>query len=289
MLFKGGSLRDTETIALESKLNHLVDQLLHHPVYPCINSLETLRLFMESHVYAVWDFMSLTHALRRQLSSPGKLWTPGASPRHLRMIYTILLDEETDIWEELDGKRRVVLSHFELYLKAMDEVHANREGMDALLDTVQSTGGNYFDPSAVTELHRGVASFLDYHLELVKEADLARIAGAFYFGREAILPDLFERVIAQPWFQKNKAPLFVTYCQHHVHLDGDVHGGMAEELFEYACAGDSEKRHAGLLAGIATLKARHRLLDGIHQGIQKMQTVSGEKTKGNPTLLVKAE
>ena len=35
------------------------DILLHHPLYQKVQTIEDLHHFLESHVYAVWDFMSL--------------------------------------------------------------------------------------------------------------------------------------------------------------------------------------------------------------------------------------
>lgn len=47
---------------IETRIASLRDQLSAHPMYLSISKTEHLRLFMESHVFAVWDFMSLLKA-----------------------------------------------------------------------------------------------------------------------------------------------------------------------------------------------------------------------------------
>ncbi len=44
-------------------------KLLSHPLYGMIDSLTNLRIFMEYHVFAVWDFMSLLKSLQRSQTS----------------------------------------------------------------------------------------------------------------------------------------------------------------------------------------------------------------------------
>ncbi|MCA9071188.1 MAG: DUF3050 domain-containing protein [Planctomycetaceae bacterium] len=44
---------------IHQRLKPLQSELLNHPIYAEINSLEKLHLFMQHHVFAVWDFMSL--------------------------------------------------------------------------------------------------------------------------------------------------------------------------------------------------------------------------------------
>ena len=43
-------------------------QLLSHPLYEKITTIADLHRFLENHVYAVWDFMSLLKALQQHLT-----------------------------------------------------------------------------------------------------------------------------------------------------------------------------------------------------------------------------
>ena len=51
-----------------------------HPLYRGICTMGDLRIFLESHVYAVWDFMSLLKALQRVLTSVDVPWLPSRFP-----------------------------------------------------------------------------------------------------------------------------------------------------------------------------------------------------------------
>ncbi|WP_087456745.1 DUF3050 domain-containing protein [Tumebacillus avium] len=50
------------------------DELLLHPVYKKLTSAEHVRLFMEHHVFAVWDFMRLLKRLQRELTVTDVPW-----------------------------------------------------------------------------------------------------------------------------------------------------------------------------------------------------------------------
>jgi len=54
------------------------EKLLQHPIYEAINSPQRLRVFMQAHVFAVWDFMSLLKALQRRLTCIELPWMPPA-------------------------------------------------------------------------------------------------------------------------------------------------------------------------------------------------------------------
>jgi len=44
---------------IEKELSPLRVQLQNHSIYEAIHSIQDIRVFMEHHVFAVWDFMSL--------------------------------------------------------------------------------------------------------------------------------------------------------------------------------------------------------------------------------------
>ena len=49
--------------------------LLQHSLYEKVKTIEDLHCFLESHVYAVWDFMSLLKALQSKLTCTTTPWS----------------------------------------------------------------------------------------------------------------------------------------------------------------------------------------------------------------------
>ena len=105
---------------LQAALSAQRTKLLAHPMYAQIHSSTHFQVFMEQHIFAVWDFMSLLKALQRNLTCVEVPWSQKGSPVTRRFINEIVLGEESDL--DKDGK---VLSHFEMYLEAMQQIGAN--------------------------------------------------------------------------------------------------------------------------------------------------------------------
>ena len=70
---------DFRLISLNRNIDPLRKEILNHPLYSSMKSLAEVRIFMEHHIYAVWDFMSLLKTLQRNLTS-----TDSVSYTHLR-------------------------------------------------------------------------------------------------------------------------------------------------------------------------------------------------------------
>ena len=108
---------------IQNVINHIETsqkELVNHNIYSNISSVEDLKIFMENHIYAVWDFMSLLKALQVKLTCVNNPWVPSENTKAARFINEIVLEEETD---EVKGGK--VVSHFELYLEAMNQIGAD--------------------------------------------------------------------------------------------------------------------------------------------------------------------
>src|SRR6201993_3643233 len=106
--------------------------LLDHPIYAEVASVEDLRRFMEDHVFAVWDFMSLLKRLQQDLTCTNVPWFPAENAKAARLINDIVIGEETDV--DPDGS---YVSHLDLYLRAMEDVGASTRQFDTFCSLVQ--------------------------------------------------------------------------------------------------------------------------------------------------------
>lgn len=65
-----------QRLANYQQLQQLRNTLMNHRIYKQIDGPVNMRIFMQSHVFAVWDFMSLLKNLQRNLTNVRKVWTP---------------------------------------------------------------------------------------------------------------------------------------------------------------------------------------------------------------------
>ena len=219
--------------------NHIKDfqeKLVTHPIYDNIKNIDDLRIFMENHVFAVWDFMSLLKGLQINLTCVKKPWVPVENTEAARFINEIVLEEETD---EIQSHN--VISHFELYLDAMDEIGANTIKIQSFIDAIKSST-NYRETINSYNIENEIKEFLNFTFDIVDSNEAHKIAAAFTFGRENVIPDMFIEIVKGLNKQNSSiADKFVFYLERHIELDGDDHGPIALKMIENLCGNDRGK------------------------------------------------
>jgi hypothetical protein len=238
------------------------EELVRHSMYRELETLEDLRRFMESHVFAVWDFMSLLKRLQQLMTSVSVPWVPPASRRISRFINQLVLDEESDT----DGQGGYA-SHFEIYRRAMREVGADTLYIDAVVRSIQHAGT--WRPDLIPEPAR---SFVKATFGVIERGKPHEVAAAFAFGREDAIPDMFRALISS-LDRQNPGQLgqLRYYLERHIGIDEVEHTPLALAMLEELCGTDDLKwREAGRAVDTA-VAARLALWDGIHVRVTRQR------------------
>ena len=222
-----------------SVIDHIKDSqksLVNHKIYDNIKTIDDLKLFMENHVFAVWDFMSLLKGLQVNLTSTSTPWVPVENTEAARFINEIVLEEETD-----EIKEHHVTSHFELYLESMKEIGANTSVIERFVSDIKNSS-NYRQTINEYEIHENLKSFMNFTFDVVESGEVHKIASAFTFGRENVIPDMFIEIVKGLNKENSSiADKFVFYLERHIELDGDDHGPIALKMIENLCGDDQKK------------------------------------------------
>lgn len=240
-------------------------QLLNHPLYKKVNTLDDLRRFLESHVFAVWDFMSLLKALQGKLTCTSTPWYATSNPETRYLINEIVLAEESDL--SIDGRR---LSHFEMYIEAMQDCGAKTIGIEKFLEEVHSLQ-NIFVAIKKSDLHPNIKAFLDFTFRVIEEGKSHEIAAAFTFGREDLIPSMFTEILRnfQANFPDNDLSKLIYYFERHIELDADEHGPMAMKMITELCGDDPKKWSEVQEISVLALEKRIGLWDAIEEQIHE--------------------
>jgi Protein of unknown function (DUF3050) len=242
-----------------NNLGTLRGALLDHPLYTQVVSIADLRRFMEDHVFAVWDFMSLLKRLQQDMTCVTVPWFPSDNAKAARLINDIVIGEETDV-----GPDGAYVSHLALYLRAMGDVGASTRQFEKFRSLVLVGMPVEVALARIGAPHH-VQAFVAHTMTLANSGSTEEVLAAFFYGREDIIPEMFRRLLDTLYgagHNNDRLRHFIYYIDRHIELDGDNHGPKGRELLEDLLANAPDREERARRAACSSIKARIGLWNG---------------------------
>lgn len=257
------------------ELKPLRDLLLSHKIYKSVNSIAHAQVFMKSHVYAVWDFMSLLKSMQTKLTVTSVPWVPCPDRISAYFVNSIVLTEESD---NFSNNPEQSMSHFELYLEGMKELGGFSEPIEDLLNDLkqgvplsQALSLNEKNYSSI--IPSQTFRFVEKNLRIAKEGSLEQVTAFFLFGREDPIPDMFQGILNEIDSNLIKAEKFKIYLNRHVQLDRDDHGPISMKIMNRICGDDEGKWNTVLNCAKEAIQDRIELWNGIEKQINQQVSI----------------
>ena len=243
---------------LLSEISVTRNKLLNHNIYNKLNDINSISKFMEIHVFAVWDFMSLTKSLQKILTCVETPWYPTKDKVSRRLINEIVLGEESDV-----DQNNNPVSHFELYVESMKKIGSDTSKINDFLNEIIETKSH---KKAIEKclIPAEISNFLNFTFDTIDSNKPHIIASVFTFGREDLIPDMFINIVKT--LNKNnqtKISDLLYYLERHIEVDGDEHGPMALKMISELCQDDDKKWYEATLMSKKALEMRIKLWDYI--------------------------
>ena len=253
---------------LQLAIEPLRQQIINHKVYSAITELEDLRIFMQFHIFAVWDFMSLLKALQNNLTCTNVPWFPKGSAVTRHLINEIVLGEESDVDENGDLK-----SHFELYLEAMTQSGADVTQIEKFISALQSNG-DLNVAFKISEAPEATQNFVNFTFDIINSNKDYLQAATFTFGREDLIPNMFHSIVSDisKTFPE-EVSIFKYYLERHIEVDGDHHSNLALQMTSNLCGDDETIWKEAEHATIQSLQKRIDLWDAVYDQIESRKSV----------------
>ncbi|MDA8095653.1 MAG: DUF3050 domain-containing protein [Betaproteobacteria bacterium] len=251
----------------------LQTRLASHPIYGSVRTMADLRIFMEHHVYSVWDFMSLIKCLQGHIAPARFPWRPLGDGSIRRFINELVLEEESDLGLPEKTGETAFCSHFELYVAAMREIGADVRKPLQFVECAarQGIGGALHDEAIPEPSRRFTRTTFDF----IETGKPHVVAAALALGREHIIPAMFRQFLGAMGVDEVQAPYFHHYLRRHIHLDEDFHAPLSLRLLNELCAGDPIRVEEAVAAGREAVTARIALWDGVWAAIEAHRRSGG--------------
>lgn len=249
---------------IQKAIEPLRQEIIMHKTYAGIEHINDLKIFMQHHIYAVWDFMSLLKALQNNLTCTTVPWFPVGNAETRFLINEIVVGEEADV--DLNGVRK---SHFELYLDAMNQCGADTSSIEKFIFTLKQTGNlnQAFEAANTPETAR---NFVKFTFDVINSGKDYLQAAIFTFGREDLIPGMFMSIVNDINEKfPNNISVFKYYLERHIEVDGDHHSQLALQMTTNLCGPDEKRWEEALTATMQSLKMRAQLWDGVAEELKQ--------------------
>jgi hypothetical protein len=252
---------------LKRTIEPLRQEVINHKVYSAIKDINDLKVFMQFHVYAVWDFMSLLKALQNNLTCTSVPWFPKGSADTRFLINEIVAGEESDL--DLNGVRK---SHFEMYLDAMKQCGADTVKIETFTGVLKNTR-DFKSAYLTSEIAKEARDFVDFTFKVIQTGKDYLQSAIFTFGREDLIPSMFISIINE--MQQNfpeDISIFKYYIERHIEVDGDHHSHLALQMTANLCSDNEQFWKEAEEAVIQSLKQRIELWNGVYRQLKVKPT-----------------
>lgn len=217
-------------LKIQQSIEPLRQEIINHKVYSEISDIKDLRIFMEHHIYAVWDFMSLLKALQINLTCTTLPWFPVGDAVTRQLINEIVSGEESDV-----DAHGAIKSHFELYLEAMEQCGANTAPIQLFLEALHY-GETFSEAYNLASVPVAAQNFVNATFETINSKKPHLQAASFTFGREDLIPNMFFSIVNDlNSTQPEQVSIFKYYLDRHIEVDGDQHSHLALSMTEKLC------------------------------------------------------
>ena len=158
------------------------------------------------------------------------------------------------------------MSHFEIYLEAMERAGASTEAIQRVLKHVPQ--GLDLDGAPIA-----ARRFVETTFHVIRDGSLAAQAATFTLGREDAIPSMFQSLV-RDLNRKMDGDLaqFMWYLERHIEVDGEDHGPLSLRMVAELCGDDPALWKESLQAAEDAIQARLALWDGILEEIRKTDT-----------------
>lgn len=176
--------------------------LLEHPVFQSFQSLEHIKLLMQSQVFLVWTDMVLIKALHNRVINQDVLWYPSRLTFPAQFVNRAMVEFESN--DTLGG-----CSQLEWYMASMQEVGAETCEIECLLEYVR----DFQNYHVITdELDLTLKQYIHWILDLVEAGEEHQIAALIILFRLRSMPKIYSEFLVQTRRRfMNLAPSFYTF------------------------------------------------------------------------------